>query len=156
MKGPVKFRPWLQGFCPLESYMDPIAEAAIELEMPLIFHDGTPPYSTPLQIGELARRFPELTVMLGHSGLRDLWLAALAAAHRYPNILLCLCGPAPYGIERIVSELPPERILFGSDAGFMASPGMREYRIGQIRRLPVSDEAKAMILGDNAVRIFGL
>jgi len=156
MKGPLKLHPWLQGFSPLEPYMNPIAEAAIELGMPIMFHDGTPPYSTPLQIAVLAARFPELTVILGHSGLKDLWQEALAAAKRYPNILLCLCGTLPHGIERIVAEIEPQRLLFGTDAGFGVAPGNQEYRLGQIQRLAVPEEVKALILGGNAERIFAL
>jgi len=156
MKGPLKLHPWLQGFSPLEPYLDPVAETAIELGMPIMFHDGTPPYCTPLQVAALAARFPELTVILGHSGLKDLWQEALAAARRYPNIILCLCGTSPLGIERIVAEIEPERLLFGTDAGFVVAPGNQEYRMGQIRRLNVSEEIKALILGENARRLFDL
>ncbi len=156
MKGPLKLHPWLQGFSPVEPFMDPIAEAAIELGMPIMMHDGTPPYCTSLQVAALAARFPALTVIMGHSGLKDLWQAALAAAKRYPNIILCLCGTLPLGIERIVAEIEPQRLLFGTDAGFGASPGNQEYRLGQILRLNVPEEIKALILGGNAQRIFDL
>jgi predicted TIM-barrel fold metal-dependent hydrolase len=156
MKGPLKLHPWLQGFCPTEPLMDPIAETAIELGMPIMFHDGTPAYSTSLQAAALAARFPDLTVILGHSGLRDLWQTALAAALRYPNIVLCLCGTLPLGIDRIVSEVDPERLLFGTDAGFGAARGNQEYRLGQILRLAIPDRVKALILGGNAQRIFDL
>lgn len=156
MKGALKLHPWLQGFSPVEPLMDPIAEAALELGMAIMMHDGTPPYSTPLQVAALAARFPSLTVILGHSGLRDLWQEALAAAKRYPNIVLCLCGTLPLGIERIVAEVDPHRLLFGTDAGFGAAPGNQEYRVGQIQRLAVSEKVKTLILGGNAARIFGL
>lgn len=111
MKGPLKLHPWLQGFSPVESHLDPLARAAIELDMPMMFHDGTPPYSTPLQVAALAGRFPELTIILGHSGIKDMWQEALAAAKRYPNIVLCLCGTVPYGMDRIVSEVAADRLL---------------------------------------------
>lgn len=156
MKGPLKLHPWLQGFSPLEPYMDPIAETAIELGMPIMFHDGTPPYSSPLQVAALAARFHQLTVILGHSGLKDLWQEALAAARRHPSILLCLCGTLPCGIERIAAEIEPQRLLFGTDAGFGVAPGNQEYRMRQIQRLAVPEEVKALILGGNAERIFDL
>lgn len=156
MKGPLKLHPWLQGFAAFEPLMDPIAEAAIELEMPVMFHDGTPPYCTPLQVAALAARYPELTVILGHSGIKDMWPEALAAARRYPNLVLCLCGTAPLGIERIVSEVAPERLLFGTDVGFGTAPGTREYRMGQILRLDIAEGDRALILGGNAQRLFKL
>jgi predicted TIM-barrel fold metal-dependent hydrolase len=104
----------------------------------------------------VAARFPQLKVILGHSGLRDLWPEALAAARRYPNIYLCLCGTAPHGIARIVSEIEPQRLLFGTDAGFGTAPGSQEYRLAQIQRLGVTEEIKALILGENARQLFGL
>lgn len=156
MKGPLKLHPWLQGFCPLEPFMDPIAEAAIELDMPIMMHDGTPAYSTPLQVAALAARHPDLTVILGHSGLKDLWQTALAAAKRYENIYLCLCGTLPLGIERMANEADPQRLLFGTDAGFGVAMGNQKYRLGQILRLDIPDRIKELILGGNAQRLFGI
>lgn len=156
MKGPLKLHPWLQGFSPIESYMEPIVQTAIELQMPILFHDGTPPYCTPLQVATLAARFPELTVILGHSGIKDLWQEALMAAKRYPNIMLCLCGTAAYGIDQIISEIAPQRLQFGTDAGFGSAAGVREYRLGQILRQDLPQEAKSLILGKNAQRLYDL
>ncbi|PKQ14226.1 MAG: amidohydrolase, partial [Actinobacteria bacterium HGW-Actinobacteria-8] len=127
-----------------------------ELDMPIIFHDGTPPYSGSLQIANLAYRHPDLTVILGHSGLRDTWLEALAAVKRYPNIWLCFCGAAPYGIRKIVKEADTSRLMFGTDNGFSSARGGCEYRMAQITSLAVSDVVKAAILGGNAQRLFGL
>lgn len=156
MRGPLKLHPWLQGFCPVEPLMDPIAEVAIELDMPIMMHDGTPAYSTPLQVAALAARHPGLTVILGHSGLKDLWQTALAAVKRYENVVLCLCGTLPLGIERIVSEADPQRLLFGTDAGFGTALGNQQYRLGQILRLDVPERIMELILGENARRLFGL
>jgi uncharacterized protein len=116
----VKFPPWLQGFHPNEPCMVPVCEMASELGLPMLFHDGTPPYSTPLQIGELAGRFPDLQVVLGHGGLYDLWPEAIAAARRYPNLHVCMTSLHPYAMKRIIDEAPLNQILFGSDGGLAA------------------------------------
>ncbi len=154
MKG-VKLHPWLQGFSPLEDYMDPIAEACAELGVPLIFHDGTPPYSTPLQLALLAERYPELTVILGHSGLLDLWPEALAAGRRVPNVWLCLCGPPTYALQKLVDGVPHDRILFGSDVGFGSDYQLR-HRLEQVRWLDLPPDSLDAILGGNAARLLGL
>jgi len=122
----VKFHPWLQGFHPNEPCLIPVCEMAAELGMPMLFHDGTPPYSTPLQIGELAGRFPELQVVLGHGGLYDLWPEAVAAARRHPNLHLCMTSLHPYAMRRIVESVPASQLLFGSDGG-LAAAGAQDY-----------------------------
>ena len=156
MKGPLKIHGWLQGFSPMDPAMELIAETAMELGMPILFHDGTPPYSTSLQVATVAARFPQLTVILGHSGMRDMWLEALAAAKRCPNIMLCTCTTAPHGLERMVREVDARRIMMGTDHGFGLTPGNQESRVEQIRQLDISNEVKALIMGENAQRLFQL
>jgi uncharacterized protein len=154
MKG-VKFHPWLQGFSPVESFMNPIAEVCAELNVPMIFHDGTPPYTTPLQIALLAERYPELTVILGHSGLLDLWPEALVAARRNENVWLCLCGPPTAALQKLVDAVPHERIVFGSDIGFGRDYQAR-HRIEQVRVLDLAKDSLDAILGGNAARLLSL
>ena len=57
MRG-VKLHPWLQGFSAHEPGLDPLCEVAAAAGVPILFHDGTPPFSTPLQLASLARRHP--------------------------------------------------------------------------------------------------
>jgi predicted TIM-barrel fold metal-dependent hydrolase len=121
----------------------------------MLFHDGTPPYTTPLQIALLAERYPELTVILGHSGLLDLWPEALAAASRNENVWLCLCGPPTAALQKLVDAVPHERIVFGSDIGFGRDYQAR-HRIEQVRALDLSGESRDAILGGNAVRLLSL
>jgi predicted TIM-barrel fold metal-dependent hydrolase len=154
MKG-LKLHPWLQGISPLEEYMTPVAAACAELEVPIIFHDGTPAYSTPLQMALLAERHPDLVVILGHSGLLDLWPEAIAAATRNPNVWLCLCGPPTSALQRIVDSVPHDRILFGSDTGFGHDYQAR-HRLEQVRALDLAEESLAAILGGNARRLLSL
>lgn len=154
MKG-VKLHPWLQGFSPLEGYMEPVARACAELGVPLIFHDGTPPYSTPLQLGLLAEQHPDLTVILGHSGLLQLWPEALATARRNDNVWLCLCGPPTSALQKLVDGVPHARILFGSDTGFGHDYQAR-HRLEQVRSLDLPAASLDAILGGNAARLLGL
>ncbi len=154
MKG-LKLHPWIQGTNALEAYMEPLAEACAELRVPILFHDGTPPYCTPLQFAMLAERHPDLTVILGHSGLLDLWPEALAAGRRVPNIWLCLCGPPTYALRKLVDGVPHERIIFGSDIGFGADFQL-SHRLEQVRSLGLDPETLAAILGGNAARLLGL
>jgi len=157
MRG-VKFHNWLQGFSPLEGFMAPVCEAAIDLGIPLFFHDGTPPYASSLQIAHLAVRYPELKVVLGHGGLHDLWPEAIAAGRRHRNVYLCMCATPPFAMEQIVAEVPLEQIVFGTDGGLFHTSEQPyvDYRFREFDALEIPPEAKVQILGANALKLLGM
>jgi predicted TIM-barrel fold metal-dependent hydrolase len=156
MRG-VKFHNWLQGFSPLEGFMEPVCRVAAELGIPLFFHDGTPPYSSSLQIAQLAKRHPDLKVVLGHAGLHDLWQEAITAGQRHRNVYLCMCATPPFAMEQIVAEVPLEQIVFGTDGGLFhtAQQPYVDYRFREFDALEIPQAAKNQILGPNALRLLG-
>jgi uncharacterized protein len=154
----IKLHPWMQGFSPLESYMTPVAEAAIECGLPFVVHDGTPPYASPLQIAHLAGRFPELTVVLAHGGLFDLWEDAVAAALRHRNVHITMCGTAPLAIFRqIALQVPIAKLSLGTDSGF-GDPDLPRHRLSVHRAIlaELSEGDAAALTHRNAERLLGL
>jgi len=150
----VKLHPWWQGFSPVDPVMTPVAAEAARLGVPILFHDGTPPFSSPLQVAYLADQFPDLTVILGHGGGMDLWVEAVAAAKRYPNCYVCLCGAnPPAAFARMIQELGPAKVTFGTDVGF--DDDYAVFRAAQFRALvkdlPGPDQEA--ILWRNACRL---
>jgi len=111
----LKLHPWLQGFSVTSTDMDAVAALCERLGVAIIFHDGTPPYSTPLQVARLCRDFPNLKVVSGHAGLCDLWQEAIAAARRYRNFYVCICGPHLSAAQALADAVPAEQLCFGSD-----------------------------------------
>jgi predicted TIM-barrel fold metal-dependent hydrolase len=154
MRG-IKLHPWLQGFSSHEPGLDPICETAARLAVPVLFHDGTPPFSTPLQLASLAQRHPETTIVLGHGGLHDLWREAIAAVQTTPNVHLCMCGAPGYAMRRIVAECPIDRLLFGTDGGLRPEPIPRYavLRIRQLDELGLDPAQRSAILVDNPRRL---
>lgn len=150
MKG-VKLHPWLQAFSMTHPAVEPIFRHAGELQMPVILHDGTPPYCDPLQIAAAAEKTPDTCVILGHAGLDDLWEDAILACLRQPNIHLCLCGPSSGCLEPIVRRCPPERLLFGSDGGFAGD--LITWRLEKIRQAVQDENVLERILIANPRRI---
>jgi predicted TIM-barrel fold metal-dependent hydrolase len=149
----VKLHPWAQAFAPTDpAMMDPIGNEMARLGVPVVFHDGTPPYSSPLQIAHFAMRHPTVPVILGHGGLHDLWKEAVFAAERCPNVYIIPSGTPPHGLQQAVKRLPIERFLFGSDAGF-GDPYWQTFQLEKIRSLELKPEAEALVLGGNALRI---
>ncbi|WP_010273147.1 amidohydrolase family protein [Paenibacillus senegalensis] len=148
----MKFHPWLQAFSPLEDYFQSLAEEANLRKTLFFFHDGTPPYTEPFQIAEVARANPDLTVVMGHSGLNDLWRESLLAARKYDNIWLCLCSCPYSGMLEIAQTLGGERTIWGSDYPLATARDTRD-RIRQVEMLTVSDRVKEDILYHNALKL---
>jgi len=132
----IKIHPWWQGVSPLDPCMNRIALEAILLDIPILFHDGTPPFSSPLQIAYLAGQYPQLKVILGHGGGMDLWIEAVAAVKRYPNCHICLCGSAtpPAILRLMIDELGSDKVTIGTDAGF-GNDYYVQYRMEQFQDL---------------------
>jgi uncharacterized protein len=150
--------PWEETFRVSAPLLDPLLEAARGLRLPVIVASGYPWLSEGLQAGELARRFPEVTVIatngaqLNISGLgqQDAELALAANA----NLLLQTAGVYREDfIEGVAARYGPERLLFAS-----AFPHL-DPRL-EIRRVQwpanLDQAAKAAILGGNAARLLRL
>jgi uncharacterized protein len=151
----LKLHPWLQGFHSHGSFLDPVCEVAAAHRAPILLHDGTPPYSAPLQIAALARRHTRATLVLGHGGLHDLWREAVVAVQETPNLLVCMCATPTYAMREIVALCPLERILFGTDGGLAPSPRQLYVaaRVRQLERLGLTPEQHHAIVHDNPARI---
>ena len=110
--------PPLQGFLLVDDLADPLVAAAGELGMPVYVPTGTPVQALPLQLTELARRFPDTRFLMGHMGHSDFWIDAIPAVAAAPNIYAELSYKQPHTIEDAVRILGPDRVVFGSDAPF--------------------------------------
>jgi len=141
-----------------EPNLDPICERAAELGVPVLQHTwmkvtGNLGYeSTPWQVAEIARRHPDVTFILGHSGGN--WEMGYRIVQDSPNVLAEVAGGDPElgQTEMGVAMLGAERIVYGSDG-----PG-RSFasQIAKVRAADISDEARALILGGNMQRVLGL
>jgi predicted TIM-barrel fold metal-dependent hydrolase len=94
----VKFHPWLQAFAPsmVKTTMVAILERAAEADLPVVFHDGTPPYATSFQVAATARWVPRAKIVLGHAGLADYNLPAAQLVRDIEKLYACVSVPS-YG-----------------------------------------------------------
>lgn len=114
----LKIHGWLQCTPMHAPYIYEIMELVREYHWPVLFHDGTPPYSDTSQIAALAEMFPDVPVILGHAGMYDSYRAAVLACRMLENIYLCLVGNTIGDIREILQNVRHDRILFGSDYCF--------------------------------------
>ncbi len=104
--------------------------------------------STPSELAELARRFPEITFVCAHAGGE--WEQGIRAIRSCPNILAETSGfDATAGfIDMAVRELGPDRIIFGSH---LPSRSLGT-ELSKVLSADISDDDRTMILGGNLRR----
>lgn len=153
----VKFHPWLQAFASVmlrDTVMD-ILHVAAQHEVPILFHDGTPPYSTTYQVADLARWSPETTIVLGHAGSADYVSPAAQLIRDLPNLYGCFCGPRPGDLIHLVELGGADKIIFGSDFG-AAGWRLLPERIDNVIEAGLSAADLDLVLYANAARLLKL
>lgn len=153
----IKFHTWIQSFAPsmVQETMIEILNCAAEHQVPVLFHDGTPPYSTTFQIAALARLVPEATIVLGHAGLADYVYPAGQLIRDIPNLYACYCGPRPGDLEYLVQTGGADKVLFGSDFG-IAKWLLLAERLDNVYEAALSQKTSQKILYENAARLLKL
>lgn len=158
----LKLYPTYNYFYPNDQMMYPIYAKAEELGIPVMFHTGTSvfrgsrvKYGDPVYFDDVAVDFPKLTIIMVHSG-RNFWYErAFALSKLHPNLYMELAGLPPQNLLKYFPdfETNADRILFATDW-----PGLPSIKgnIEKFKNLPISEEAKAKILGGNAAKILGL
>jgi uncharacterized protein len=149
--------PWEETFRISSSEVDPVASRADELGIPLLVATGYPWVSEAAQVGDLARRFPALRIIMTHGGQINIsglgQFDAWEVLQQRPNVQIETSGVYRQDfLEEAAGAFGAERVLFGSNTPRM---DMRlEVERARYARLP--DDAKAMILGGNAERLLNV
>ncbi len=158
MKG-FKLLPSYQFFYPNDPALFPFYDYVQSLGLPVMFHTGTSifkgtriKYADPLLLDDVAEEFPRLTIIMEHGG-RPFWYDRAAwLITKYGNMHI---GTAGIAVRHLPKHFPgleryADRFIFGSDW-----PGMADIKglIERVLNLPVSDEAKELILHGNAERV---
>jgi predicted TIM-barrel fold metal-dependent hydrolase len=149
--------PYEEHFAANDEIVHPLLGLLRERELPLLLAGGYPGFSHPSQIGDLARQFPDVTIIATHGGQINISGLLLADAGRmlraHPNVLMETSGIYREDfIEDTVGEIGAERVLFGSNAPYMD----QEFESLRIRLAHLNSETKAALGHANARRIFGL
>jgi predicted TIM-barrel fold metal-dependent hydrolase len=154
----VKLHPEMQRFYPWAPEAMEIYAECERIGLPVFFHAGRSgieperirPYALLRHLEEPAASFPRLPIILGHGGARDL-LDAIPLARRHANVHLGIASLGSSAIARLLDELGPERIVFGSDWPFYPVNTSLAKLLWATRDRP---EAREPILRGNALRLF--
>ena len=152
----IKIHPDIQGFALNDRRCYPIYELC-QGRMPILFHTGDPryAYSNPPQLKPVLRDFPGLTVIAAHFGAYQNWQYA-PELFGYANLYVD-CSSSLFGMSRqqaveLIRGFGAERVLFGTDYP-MWNPA---EEVQKFLALPLSEEERRRILGENAAALLGL
>ncbi len=137
---------------PLSADAQTVYETAAELNVALNVHTGPGvPFSLPSFIIPAARKYPELKIVLAHSGAGIFSGEALIAAMECKNIFLELSWCSVEDAFGMINTLGSNRIMFGSDSLMNITTGVFVFK-----SLPLSDEQLEDVLSRTAAKAFGL
>ena len=158
----LKIYPTYQHFYPNDRELYPMYAVAQALKIPLMVHTGSSvfkgaklKYGDPLTLDDVAVDFPDLKIVMAHSG-RGFWYdRAFFLARMHENVYMEIAGLPPTRLLEYFPELErnADKVIFGSDW-----PGMPYIKrnLEMIRKLPLNASTFEKILGGNAARVLGL
>lgn len=106
----------------------------------------------PKQFEPLARDYPDVVFLLGHSGGTPAgYVESIELANRCPNIYLDICRSemSPIWVERLVNEVGADRVFWGTDFPFLEP----RYLIGRLACSKLSDQAKRQVFGESVAAL---
>jgi uncharacterized protein len=158
----VRVVPWLWDLPPNDRRYYPIYATCVDLGVPFctqIGHTGPLCRSEPGRpipyLDDVLLDFPELVVIGGHVGFP--WIdEVISLAHKYPNFYVDTSAYAvhrlPEQLVRFMRGIGRTRVMFGSNWPMIAPADC----LAKLDDMSLDDEARAMFLGGNARRVFGI
>jgi len=142
----LKLHPRGEDFALEHPNVDAILAAAGEARAPVVVHAGLGVGSFGPILLELAERHPGCPLVLAHAGVSDLaWLAETVP--EYPSIFFDTAWLVPSDLQTLFASVPPERILFGSDAPYMDVDLVLAIALRCARHAGLSPEAIGLVFG---------
>jgi predicted TIM-barrel fold metal-dependent hydrolase len=142
----------LQGFDLLDGQVDPLLRFAAARGWPVYVRTGTPPTALPLPLATLARRHPDVAVVMGRSGATDFWIDAVPALHHAAN-LYADTSYAPWDTVLLGfgndEQIGSGRVVFSTDAPYTV-PAAERHRVDD---WPLDADARAAVLGGTIRRL---
>lgn len=101
---------------PIDSrFSDLIFETARKYSVPVIIHTGAGIYSNPALAIPMAMKYPDVRVVLAHSGMLTYASEAIIAASICENIYLECSWSATMHMQKMIRTIGTGKMMFGSD-----------------------------------------
>lgn len=149
----IKLHPWVSAFPLNHPMVYPVFDVAAKYKIPVLSHSSRSEFCTPMLFADIATRYPEVPVIMGHMGKQHLHYDVLPVMRLAENIYLENSGSKlQILLEEAVKKFGAERVLFGTDGPHELLPAY----VARIEDLNVSEEDKEWIMGKSAAKIFKL
>jgi len=153
-RGFVGVKLWVSQYCD-EACVNPLAEALIDLDMPMllhVFYKSNSVYGAETRanhVRNLADRYPELKIIMAHLG-GDVF-HAMRVIKDCPNVYVDNSGSRGGGpdMTHAYNMVGADRLLFGSDCCIDVTSSL-----GQVLEVDISEEDREKILWKNAHKLF--
>lgn len=166
----LKFHPTLSAYDADGPLMDAFLEVARQRRVPVQLHSATDEHAKPERVAALARRFPDVAVVMVHTELgADDKTHALDAIEALPNVYAETSWTSPDGALLAMQRLDSSRTLFGTDAtvdgrAHFAKQSVSDGKGGWITVLQAVEQVRSRANPDafanwarlTAVRLYGL
>lgn len=158
----IKLYPSYNHFYPNDSRLYPIYDLAQEKRIPVLVHTGSSVFkgtkirfADPIHLDDVASDFPELVILMAHSG-RGIWYdRAFFLSRLHPNLYLEISGLPP---KKLLNYFPDmenniDKFVYGSDW-----PAVKtiSHNIEAVQALPIAEGSINKVLYANAAKILGV
>ncbi len=159
----IKMHPEMNAFPADDPRVDPYLEVAAEHGIPVVFHcDGSVEEASAERIHRLARRHPDVPVVLYHMGFGgphepSIQAVEEAVAQGDADLYLETAQAPVEAVLEGLRRVGPERVLFGTDATYYGRGHYDHYRALKAALAGSLSEADlARVMSENARRLFRL
>ncbi len=157
----VKLHPDYQDFYVNDSAVFPVYAKIAELGLPVVFHAGRDPlcpddpHCTPEMLAEIAKRFPDLTIIAAHLGgmkmTDEVERCLIGLENVYLDTAFLTWWLPAERIAPLIRRHGVERVFFATDYPWSTV----ECEEAHLRKAGLTEEELRLVLGENAARFFG-
>ena len=140
--------------------VEPLFEKARQLGLPVMIHMGEPPHSNPSSVDPIAQEFPDVPIIIAHSGANNetgFWMGANVVARHNDNVYLGSSWVQPQDLCEMYHSVGAGKIIFESDC----APQSVGHQLRQVVNLHLppplgvgcGPEEVDLMIGDNIARL---
>ncbi|WP_025640604.1 amidohydrolase family protein [Schnuerera ultunensis] len=134
------------------SLLDPYFQLCKKYNKMVVVHGMSDQFSLPEKWAEMAKKFPEVPIVLYHMGIPLAYDSAISLAKEIDNFYLSTCAAYVPVIKKAYEIAGARKILFSSDAPF----GSMEQELLKIKLVTSNKDDLEMMLSGNAKRLMNI